>query len=55
MCWIKIPGRDSSRLGTHCVEQLQFPGENDSMRELGVAMAVLHVLESLEVKGQDLG
>ena len=39
----------------HRVEELEFPGEYHSVGELGVALTVLHVLEPLEVEGQDLG
>ena len=39
----------------HCVEQLQFPGKDNPMRELCVAAKVFHELESLEVEGEDSG
>ena len=36
------------------VEELQFPRKDDTIGELCVAMAVFHVLESFEVKCQNL-
>lgn len=36
------------------VEQLEFPGENDTVRELGVTVILFHVLEPLEVERKDL-
>ena len=42
-------------MGTHRVEQLQFPREHNTMRELCVPTKLLHELESLEVEGEDGG
>ena len=36
------------------VEQLEFPGENDTVRELGVTVILFHILEPLEVERKDL-
>ena len=47
------PTHASSRL--NCVEQLEFPWKHNTVGQLGVAVELLHVLEPLEVEGQDLG
>lgn len=37
------------------VEQSELQGENDSVGQLGVAVELVHVLEALQVEGQDHG
>ena len=39
---------------TYCIKELQFPWKYDSVGQLGVAIAVLHVLEPLQMKSQNL-
>ena len=38
----------------HRIEQLEFPGEDHSVAQLGESVVLLHVLEPLEVQSQDL-